>query len=404
MRPGPRVLLLDGDYPTALVIARELSADLDATIVGAGTTRYSRLLRSKYCDVAVTIPSTDDPGYVEALRSVIRAHCPQFVLPVGYESAAVLESVRDDLPSFASVCLPDPDAFEVATDKVATLERASALGIDVPTDYTRLVRVFDSQGRPGDALERLSFPVFLKARREVGGGHGTTARVADPDSFWAVYDRLEAVAPAGDVLVQECITGSASTYACGLFVRDGEVELRVGHEELRSVPRRGGSGTHLRLRRDPELEAAATGLLREIGWHGVALVEFRRRASGELVLMEINPKFWASYALANAHGYRFASTMVATALDLEDRLPDRSPQPDGEMVFPLRELYYYARHRDEERLLECLRAIAKPRVPWNVDRSDLGAWLMPPTKLVGKLLAVESPHAADREPVPFTRR
>ncbi|MFC4437931.1 MULTISPECIES: ATP-grasp domain-containing protein [Natrialbaceae] len=404
MRTGPRVLLLDGDYPTALVIAQELSEDLGVTIVGAGTMRYSRLLRSNYCDVAVTIPSTDDPGYLEALRAVIRAHRPQFVLPVGYESAAVLESVRDDLPSFASVRLPDPDAFEVAADKAATMERAAALGIDVPTDYSRLVEEVDARGRPTGSLETLAFPVFLKARREAGGGRETTARVADPDRFWEVYDRLEAVAPTGDVLVQECITGPSPTYACGLFVRNGEIELRVAHEELRSVPRRGGSGTHLRLCRDPELEAAAAELLRELGWHGVALVEFKRRASGELVLMEINPKFWASYALASAHGYRFASTMVATALGLEDRLPARSPRPDGEMVFPLRELYYYACNREEERLLECLRAIAKPGVSWDVDRSDLGAWLTPPAGLVRKLPTVELSRSPDREPVPFTRR
>ncbi|TYL38988.1 ATP-dependent carboxylate-amine ligase [Natronococcus pandeyae] len=404
MRPGPRVLLLDGDYPTALVIAQELSEDLDATIVGTGTMRHSRLLRSNYCDVAVTIPPVDDSGFLEALWSVIHAHRPQFVLPVGYESAAVLESVRDDLPSFASVCLPDPDVFEVAADKAATMERAAALDIDVPTDYSRLVEKIDAQGRPAGSLEALAFPVFLKARREAGGGHGTTARVADPDQFWDVYDRLEAVAPTGDVLVQECITGSTSTYGCGLFVRDGEIELDVCHEELRSVPRRGGSGTHLRLCRDPELETAATELLREIDWHGVALVEFKRRASGELVLMEINPKFWASYALASAHGYRFASTMVATVLGLEDRLPDRSPQPDGEMVFPLRELYYYARNREEERLLECLRAVAKPGVPWDVDRSDLGAWLTPPAGLVRKLPTVDRSRSPDHEPVPLTRR
>jgi len=31
--------------------------------------------------------------------------------------------------------------------------------------------------------------------------------------------------------------------------------------------------------------------------------------------MEINPKFWASYALASRYGYRFASALVAGVLD-----------------------------------------------------------------------------------------
>ncbi|ELY66249.1 carboxylate--amine ligase [Natronococcus jeotgali] len=405
MRSEPRVLVLDGDYPTSLAIARELSADLDATIVGAGTSPHSRLARSRYCDVPAAIPSPDDPRYLEGVRAVLEVHRPDLVLPVGYGSAAALESARGDLPAFVSTCLPDPDAFETAADKRETAELATALGIDVPRDHSELVATLDSEGREPGALEALAFPVFCKARREAGGGGETTARVADPERFWTVYDRLAAASPTGEVLVQESIDGSASTYGCGLFRLDGAVELRMAHEELRSVPRRGGSGTHLRLRRDPPLESAATALLGELEWRGVALVECKRREDGELVLMEINPKFWASYALASAHGYRFASRLVARTLGLEDRLPDRSPEPTGEMTFPLRELYHYARHREEERLLECLGAVARPGVPWNVDRSDLGAWLTPPAAVLEKLPGgTAEPSDADREAVAFTRR
>ena len=406
MSPGPRVLVLDGDYPTSLTIARELSADPEATIVGAGTSRYSRLCRSSYCDVAVTIPPPDDSDYLDALWAVLEATRPQLVLPVGYRSAAALQSVRDELPDSVAVCLPNPDAFETAADKAATMELAERVGIDVPADYSSLVETLDAEGRERGALEALEFPVFCKARREAGGGHETTARVVDPARFWTVYDRLEDASPAGEVLVQESIDSSSATYGCGLFCRDGAVELGMAHEELRSVPRRGGSGTFLRLRRDPDLESAATALLRELKWDGVALVECKRRADGELVLMEINPKFWASYALASAHGYRFASRLVATTLGLEDRLPDRSPEPTGEMAFPLRELYYYARNREEERLLECVRAIARPGVPWNVDPSDLRAWLTPPAALLERLPnGIAGPGgAADREAVAFTRR
>jgi predicted ATP-grasp superfamily ATP-dependent carboligase len=408
MRAGPRVLVLDGDYPTSLTIARELSTDLDATIIGAGTARYSRLCRSTYCDVAVTVPPTGDPGYLEALWAVIDAHRPQVLLPVGYESASALQSVRDDLPRCVAVPLPDPDAFEAAADKRTTMERAAGLGIDVPDDYSRLVREADAAGRPPGTLDALEFPVFCKARREAGGGHATTARVDEPARFWRVYDRLRVVAPTAEVLVQECIDGSASTYGCGLRFENGEVALRMCHEERRSVPRRGGSATRIRLRRDPDLAFAASELLRDLDWHGVALVEFKRRESGELVCMEVNPKFWASYALASRYGYRFASQVVAAALDLDERLEPRSPAQQGEMVFPLRELYHYARNRgnEDERLLDSLRTIAKPGAAWNVDRADLGAWLTPPIGLIEKLpvARADPTRSAEREPAAFSRR
>lgn len=402
MHSAPRVLLLDGDSPTTLAIAKELSADLEATIVGAGTTRHGRLLRSKYCDVAVTVPAADDPRYLEALQSVMRAHRPQFVLPVGYESTAVLASARDELPPFVSTCLPDLDAFRIAADKRAATRRAVDAGVGVPVDYSTFVAELESAGRPAGALDHLEFPLFLRTRLNAGS-RATTARVGEPDRFWDAYDRIAAAAPTDEVLVQESIDASGPTYACGVFVRD-DVELLVGHEQLRSVPRHGGSGTRLRVLRDPALETRAVAVLAEIGWRGASLVEFKKRADGDLVFTGIDPTFWSSYALASSHGYRFASTAVATALDLGAQPPFGSPKRDGEIAFPLRELRYYAHNREEERLLECLRAIAKPGVPWNIDRSDPSAWLAPPASLIDRLPSGAQSRATDRDPIAFTRR
>ena len=392
----PTVLLLDGDYDNALSVARELSEDLDATILGVGTSRYSRLLRSRYCDVELVLPSPRDSSYGRALLDHIHTHQPQIVLPISYEATAVLQDIRSDVPSSVSLCIPSAESFRAAEDKVTTLQCATDIGLEIPTEYTDLVTALDDDGRPDGTPDPSLFPLFLKARKETG--RATTAFVADPGEFWEAYDRLVDVSPDDEVLVQEYVDGSESTYGCGLLFLDDDVELLFSHEELRAVPRRGGSGTHLRILRDPYLESKSIQLLREVGWNGVALVEFKQRADGTFVLMEINPKFWASYALASTYGYRFASTMVAHVLDLDVDPPIGSPVSVGEMVFPLRELYYYAQHRDEETLPECLASIVMPKASWDVDRTDLGAWLTPPAELIEKLPGVESPRetTADR--------
>ncbi|MFP8951986.1 ATP-dependent carboxylate-amine ligase [Natrialbaceae archaeon A-arb3/5] len=383
----PRVLLLDGDYDTSLVIARELSEDLGATIVGTGTTQYSRLLRSAHCDYTAVVPPPTDEAHPGTLRSLIRTYRPDIVLPVGYESTASVDSIRDDIPSTVSLCLPTSDSFRTAVDKAATLSHGRRIGLETPTDYSGLASDLDADGRPpvGDLLP---FPVFLKARRE--NGQAATAPVEDPDVFWSTYDRIAASAPEGDVLVQEYVDGSDSTYGCGVLCLDNEVELVCTHEERRSVPRHGGSGTHLRLSRESDLERQATRLLSEIDWHGVALVEFKRRRDGTLVLMEINPKFWASYALASGFDYRFASTLVGAELGLEVERPIGEPKARGEMVFPLRELKFQLENRDEASVSELVRMVCSPGAAWDVDRRDLGAWLTPPATLVRKLPTVES--------------
>jgi len=204
---------------------------------------------------------------------------------------------------------------------------------------------------------------------------------------------MVAAAPTDDVLVRNSSKAQDRRTASGSSVWDNDVKLRFCHEELRSVPRRGGSGTHLRIRRDDALKRAASELLRSIGWHGIALVEFRRRDDGSLVLMEVNPKFWASYALASEHGYRFASTMVAVTLDLGVDVPIGSPEPVGEMVYPLRELYHCARRPTLRSARECLGTILEPNADWSVDRNDPGAWLTPPVELVRKIPALATPRS-----------
>ncbi|WIV68612.1 ATP-dependent carboxylate-amine ligase [Natrialbaceae archaeon AArc-T1-2] len=390
---SPRVLLLDGDYDNTLVIADELVEDLDATVVGVGTTRHSRLLRSTYCDDGRILPPPDSPSYADALLELIERDRPDIVLPVGYDSMAAVQTIRASIPGSVALCVPSTDAFRVAADKAATLRRGREIGLETPADYSDVVADLEADGRP-EPDGTLPFPIFLKARWENGGV--TTAPVTEPAAFWETYDRIAAGAPNDDVLVQEYVDGTDSTYGCGLCCFDTDVELAITHEELRSVPRHGGSGTHLRISPGTELESHARRLLRELGWHGVALVEFKRRPDGTAVLMEINPKFWASYALASRFGYRFASTIVATQLELDVDLPVGSPAPSGEMVFPLRELQFAATNWADERILESLSTLAAPGAVWDVDRRDLGAWLTPPPSLLERFLDDRSPHSVDR--------
>ncbi len=54
------------------------------------------------------------------------------------------------------------------------------------------------------------------------------------------------------------------------------------------------------------IHAAKRCLLDALGWHGVAMVEFKREeATGRFVLMEVNPKFWGSLELAIVSGVDF---------------------------------------------------------------------------------------------------
>jgi predicted ATP-grasp superfamily ATP-dependent carboligase len=400
-------MVLDGDNDNAIQIATELSTDLDAEVIGVGTSEWSRLLRSRHCNVGVTTAPASDPAYAEQLLDAVYHHEPDLLVPVGYHSVAAADRIRDRLPESVACWLPPADSLDVVLDKVATASRAADLDVETPETFTETVADLDRRGRPGE-IATLPFPLFCKARHECGTN--LIAKVEEPSAFWETYDDLReeiddtaggvagertdgAGRTAGEVIVQECIPGER-TYGCGLLYENGDPQLLFAHEELRSIPREGGRGTRVQIFRDPRLETAAIRLLDGLDWHGPALVEFKRRPDGTYVLMEINPKLWASYALASQAGYRFVSTCAARAMDLHADFATAAPDATAEMVFPLRELYYAAR-TDDESLLGSVAALCWPPAQFDVNLADVRAWLTPPAAVVD---AVSSSSQASRPP------
>jgi predicted ATP-grasp superfamily ATP-dependent carboligase len=66
----------------------------------------------------------------------------------------------------------------------------------------------------------------------------------------------------------------------------------------------------------PILEDVAQQLLAHLGWHGVAMVEFKYDPETKKYwLMEVNPRFWGSLALAIASGVDFPWLLYCLATD-----------------------------------------------------------------------------------------
>jgi predicted ATP-grasp superfamily ATP-dependent carboligase len=370
----PTVMVLGRHHVYALQIAAELSQDLDATVLGVGESKTDPIVQSRYCDQGVVVPPAEDDEERHA-ASVVRAierFAPDVVLPVGHLTVDLLDSVRDDVPEDVAFRLPPSSSLDVAFDKGETAAVGDEIGIRTPEEYGRLPTGPDAD--PDLDASELSYPVFLKAEKEAG--KNIVSKVDSESELWDAYEELRTREEGGDIIVQEYIEGDGHTYATGLLFDDGSAELAFGHEEVRSIPREGGTGTRVRLLQDDELVEQSTALLEELDWNGVALVEYKRSRNGDWVLMEINPKFWASYPLASKSGYRFASTLVASSLGRStERFSDRQAER-GEMVFPLREVYFSLKH-DEESLVRSLASVAWPPTRVDVDPTDLQAWVAP---------------------------
>ena len=67
---------------------------------------------------------------------------------------------------------------------------------------------------------------------------------------------------------------------------------------------------------DPELGKLSRRLLDHVGWHGVAMVEFKITPRGAPYLIEVNARFWGSLRLAIDAGVDFPWLLYRMAIDV----------------------------------------------------------------------------------------
>ncbi|MFQ6672357.1 MAG: ATP-grasp domain-containing protein, partial [Candidatus Tectimicrobiota bacterium] len=91
----------------------------------------------------------------------------------------------------------------------------------------------------------------------------------------------------------------------------------------RQYPVKAGTGTCFETVDRPDLRAFGVGLLEALGWQGVACIELLEdERDGVVKLMEINPRFWGTLALAIQAGVDFPYLLyrVATEGDVEPHM------------------------------------------------------------------------------------
>jgi len=118
----------------------------------------------------------------------------------------------------------------------------------------------------------------------------------------------------GEFLVQRYVGGTG--YGVSMLFNQGQLRAKFTHKRLRETAPSGGVSTLRISARNPLLEEYAEHLLRRVGFHGVAMVEFRYdEALQKAWLIEVNPRFWGSLALAIHSGVDFPHLLYSMALN-----------------------------------------------------------------------------------------
>lgn len=298
-----RALVLDS-FHAALESVQSLGrAGLRCDIVGADPDCLA--FSSRYVDRKIVRPEAGRAEFPSYLGELDQERHYEVVIPSTEDALLQVLKLPQESDLRRRAVLASNEAMAVALDKHRTLELAERCGVPVPASQTV------SQVQDGESFR---FPVVLKpihSRVWVDDAlHSLGPVIArDREERRRALDHLLRYCA---VLEQEYVTGDG--IGIELLFDQGKKVWHFAHERIHENPLTGGVSTYRRSIAPPaEALDFSQRLLGALGWHGVAMVEFKRRPDGSFVLMEINPRLWGSLALAGKAGVDFPLGLLRMA-------------------------------------------------------------------------------------------
>jgi predicted ATP-grasp superfamily ATP-dependent carboligase len=256
--------------------------------------------------------------FVGAVNDAVESGAYEIVFPSCDRDLLALSVVRDRV--LANVPLPPHERVLRALDKAELTVAAERVGFRVPSTSPAVEDAL--AGFRGDAMvvkERLHGEGVVD-----GATHLTAVLSSDPGVLAAQVDRIRET--GGKPLIQEALRGPLMALTV-LADREARVRARVQQVAERTWPRDTGSSVRAHtVPVDVRLATHAEALIAELGWFGIAELQFVVPPGGEPHLIDFNGRFYGSLWLAIAAGVNLPALWATIALGrdpgpLRDALP-----------------------------------------------------------------------------------
>jgi predicted ATP-grasp superfamily ATP-dependent carboligase len=259
---------------------------------------------SRYSRPHVLPDPGEQPGHwarflLEAARTL---QCRPALIPTGDPHLRALVPYAEDLAERYPCVLPPAGVFDALADKRRQYELLAAAGAPLPSASAPADEAEAERAAAAIGLPCLVKPGFSDLWAKRAGGRKLEI-VHTLEQLRAAY-RAMAAAGAG-VLIQELIPGGDDAFfgcICHLGAA-GDVRACFTKRKLRQFPPGFGNGSYQISVASPETAETSIALLRRIGYHGTAAVEFKRDPrDGRLKLIEINCRAVSGTRLAIESG------------------------------------------------------------------------------------------------------
>jgi exosortase/archaeosortase family protein len=269
---------------------------------------------------SAVLPRADHPDYARSLKAAVEEHRPAALICTVAEEYAALAPLAGELAGMGvRTWLPDPATADLCLDKVAFATTMHAAGVPHPATAWTAATAGQIPG-----------PWVVKPAR--GRGSRDVIMVDDP------ADLAHAFAAVPGAIVQTRLGGREFT-ADALVGPDGTL--------LACVPRwrdetRGGISTRGTTFESLAVTEVVAATLRAVRHTGPANVQGFVAESGEVTVVEVNPRFSGGLPLTLAAGADVVGTYLAMILDPAAPQPSLGFRPGVRMARHFAEVYYAA--------------------------------------------------------------
>lgn len=299
-----KILLIQADTTQTLPMAKSLSKKgFSVHIVVSSRLTYgygSRYVSKRY----IYSNYRDIEGYKNFIKNLLNKTPYDFIIPMADEGAIVLSKYRDELLKLSSFKMPDFETFERGYDKHRLMELCAQEKFPHP----RTISVESSELKTRD-IESLKYPVLIKPNISCGARGITYVETPHQliDTFSKVYKEY------GPCHIQEFIPSGGAQVEVQIYINE-EGKLVQGSviSKFRWYPNKGGSSCCNQSVDNEKIIDICYNVLKKIGWIGFAdfdTIEDPR--TGELLIMEINPRVPACVKTAFEAGIDWAEVIVS---------------------------------------------------------------------------------------------
>lgn len=313
-----KILVLDAAQRSALAVVRSLGQHAELEVFTAEASTSALAGESRFSRQFLTCPSAEHQPqlFVDWLAETQSRYQFDLVLPVTEITSQLILLNKQQLASIPTAFPEYAQVMQLA-DKGNLVKLAQGLNIDCPvSQHFNQLSELD--------INNIVYPCVLKPFQSrlyrnnqwINTSVGIIHDLSDLNRY---IDKNPYLKFSGFML-QKFIPGHGAGVFC--LYNLGQPVTFFAHKRLREKPPQGGISVYCESQPvDPKLRDTAEKLLTAVGWHGVAMVEFRIDEQGNAYLMEINTRFWGSLQLSVDSGIDFPWLLVAQNLNLEHKLP-----------------------------------------------------------------------------------